>query len=199
MKIKLFASILFFMLFSVGAQAAFVGFPVPPEYNMTGTIEVVDNFNVSQGVEAVDFYPSQGDFGFNYLTIAGTGHDSEIYTSPGTYTFWTTPDSVFPTSMEISMTVGENQLGLRTFIDWNGNTYDILTVWDMVMNGDQLSLISSDMNGDGIRGYQMVTGPFAGLNVIMDATITTPVPAAIWLFGSGLLCLIGAGRRKLSS
>ena len=196
MKIKRFTSIAFFMLFSSYVQAAFVDYPIPPGYSFTGTIEVVDSLGTSQGVEPVDFNPAQGDFAFSYLDIAGFGHDSEIYTSPGTYTFWSTPDPVFPTSVELSMTLDYNQIGMRSFIDWNNNTYDILTVWDMVDSGSELSLVATDMNGDGVRGYQMVSGPLAGLNVIMDATIVTPIPAAFWLFGSGILCMAGFLRRR---
>jgi len=96
------------------------------------------------------------------------------------------------------MTVGTGQIGLRTFIDWNSNVYDILTVWDITTINNQQILTATDMDGDGIRGYQMVTGPFAGLNVTIDATVV-PVPAAAWLFASGLIGLYGFSRRHKSS
>lgn len=66
-------------------------------------------------------------------------------------------------------------------------------------------------NGDiGIGGSPMPTAPFKGYNANYDflsMTITSctsdicapspvPIPAAVWLFGSGLLGLIGAARRK---
>ncbi len=44
-----------------------------------------------------------------------------------------------------------------------------------------------------------VTDYFNGLVPVMSLTITTsavPVPAAVWLFGSGLIGLIGIARRK---
>ena len=58
---------------------------------------------------------------------------------------------------------------------------------------------------DGIGGSPMVAGPFPGFNANFDITsitvdsITTspvPVPAAVWLFGSGLLGLVGVARRR---
>ena len=57
----------------------------------------------------------------------------------------------------------------------------------------------------GIGGNPMQDGPFQGFNANFDAqslTITNysptviPVPAAVWLFGSGLLGLVGVARRK---
>jgi hypothetical protein len=65
-------------------------------------------------------------------------------------------------------------------------------------------LISGD---DGIGGSPMDNGPFSGFSANFDMTSMTldsvvpaiPVPAAVWLFGSGLLGLVGvARRRKLS-
>jgi len=59
---------------------------------------------------------------------------------------------------------------------------------------------------DGIGGSPMIDGPFTGLNVNFDigsgnsltvlSVSSVPVPAAVWLFGSGLIGLIGVARRK---
>ena len=55
----------------------------------------------------------------------------------------------------------------------------------------------------GIGGSPLRDGPFTGSNFnfeITSLTVTSvPVPAAVWLFGSGLLGLIGVARRKRSS
>jgi hypothetical protein len=68
------------------------------------------------------------------------------------------------------------------------------TVWMMA---------STDGDGDGINGTPMaVGGPFAGFNANFNATLSPapiPVPAAVWLFGSGLLGLVGIARRKKSA
>ena len=61
------------------------------------------------------------------------------------------------------------------------------------------------LSDDGIGGSPMVAGPFPGFNANFDITsihvdnIDTgviPVPAAVWLFGSGLLGLVGVARRR---
>jgi hypothetical protein len=69
-------------------------------------------------------------------------------------------------------------------------------------------LASTDANGDGIMGIPMALGgPFPGFNAnfnanlnqiadISDIPTAVPVPAAVWLFGSGLLGLVGIARRK---
>ena len=65
-------------------------------------------------------------------------------------------------------------------------------------------LATVDGDADGIMGIPMApNGPFAGFNAGFNATMaatpkpsTVPVPAAVWLFGSGLLGLVGVARRK---
>jgi hypothetical protein len=63
-------------------------------------------------------------------------------------------------------------------------------------------MASTDPDGDGVNGIAMNTGgPFAGFNANFNATMAptpdaVPVPAAVWLFGSGLLGLVGIARRK---
>jgi hypothetical protein len=60
---------------------------------------------------------------------------------------------------------------------------------------------------DGISGSPLIDGPFAGgLNINFDIgsgnsltvlnVSAVPVPAAVWLFGSGLLGLVGIAKRK---
>jgi hypothetical protein len=58
---------------------------------------------------------------------------------------------------------------------------------------------------DTIGGDPMDNGPFTGFSANFDITSvhvtsvsTVPVPAAVWLFGSGLLGLVGVARRKRS-
>lgn len=62
---------------------------------------------------------------------------------------------------------------------------------------------------DGIAGSPMTTAPFPGFNAGFDFTSITatnmgtpppiPVPAAVWLFGSGLIGLVGVARRRRQS
>jgi hypothetical protein len=80
------------------------------------------------------------------------------------------------------------------------NTTDIGTVAVGTNPSGTLPLIA-----DTIGGSPMKAGPFPGFNANFDITSVTitsyvtsavPVPAAVWLFGSGLLGLAGVARRK---
>jgi len=79
------------------------------------------------------------------------------------------------------------------------NTTDIGTVVIGTNPSGTLPLVD-----DGIGGSPMKAGPFPGFNAnfdIQSITVTNitnpvPVPAAVWLFGSGLLGLVGVARRK---
>ena len=71
--------------------------------------------------------------------------------------------------------------------------------------GDKVWMLATvDGDGDGIMGIPMAPGgPFAafnaGFNATMAPTPKVPVPAAVWLFGSGLMGLVGVARRKKSA
>jgi len=58
-------------------------------------------------------------------------------------------------------------------------------------------LVAMDGDSNFIKGYTMIDGPFQGSSIYLEGTISTiPVPAAVWLFGSGLIGLIGFAKRK---
>ena len=68
--------------------------------------------------------------------------------------------------------------------------------------GTTLGMLSLGTD-DGIGGSPMDNGPFSGYNANFDMTSVTvtnistiPVPAAVWLFGSGLIGLVGVARRR---
>ena len=75
-------------------------------------------------------------------------------------------------------------------INNNGNTRN--TVWSLVS-------VDTNQDVDDWHGSKMIDGPFIGssANFNVQANLTViPVPAAVWLFGSGLLGLLGIARGK---
>jgi len=52
--------------------------------------------------------------------------------------------------------------------------------------------VSLDGDGDGHPGIAMYSGPFLGFSAVFSGTLTAvPLPAAVWLFGSGLIAIAG--------
>lgn len=82
----------------------------------------------------------------------------------------------YGTILNNSMEVKE--VSVETFFDFFGN-------WGRVQNGDSVPLHTSNTTG-----FPVVKGNW----LVRDTVV--PVPAAVWLFGSGLIGLIGIARRK---
>ncbi len=83
------------------------------------------------------------------------------------------------------------QVAMGVLFDWNTSAgIPVLNI----LNADGSGV---DIDGDGTLGTKMAAGPFAGSPVGFAGT-AVPVPAAVWLFGSGLLGLVGVARRRRS-
>lgn len=74
-----------------------------------------------------------------------------------------------------------------------------------ILNDAGELVFQGNRHTDGLSGIAMDNGPFPGFNANFDIrtmtltgveVTTIPVPAAVWLFGSGLLGLVGVARRK---
>jgi len=58
------------------------------------------------------------------------------------------------------------------------------------------SLVFSDENTNNWNGYENLGVAGNGVYLVRESVSTVPVPAAVWLFGSGLVGLAGIARRK---
>ena len=120
---------------------------------------------------------------------AWTVHDVH-FLAPGTYTNLLGVASY-------DMTVGANQLGATMQFDWGLSTnMRIISLWEIddVSTPGVRKLRPVDADGDGIIGAAMVD-TLTGCSPVLNMTIV-PLPAAAWLFGSGLLGLVGVARRR---
>ena len=134
--------------------------------------------------------------------IGAWSADGDIVTVPGTYSMDTGISGLI-TGIE----VGTDQWFGPLFFDWGASTnIDGALVWNVTVNPDSsISLLSTDVisdlfpTGSGVPGHPSISGPTLGFAYSVDLLLTptaVPVPAAFWLFGSGLLGLLGASRRK---
>ena len=89
-----------------------------------------------------------------------------------------------------------NQVAWGTLFDWNSNPLiPVLNI--MTCTG---TTTGSTCTG---TGTAMQTPPFAGQAPAFNGVVSSdfgetviPIPAAVWLFGSGLIGLVGVARRK---
>jgi len=133
------------------------------------------------------------DYFFGYPIVA---HDVSVFWGPGTYEFDSFGDSATP-GQQIEMTVNSGQIGIHFLFDWyDNNNIDVLNVFDVTYADSNMILTSTDVDGNGIVGFTMVDGPFQGVDMATNFVVATPIPAAAWLFGSGLIGLVGFARRK---
>lgn len=93
--------------------------------------------------------------------------------------------------------------GLYTFTvppgSWGGNinlAWGAATGIDIFMAWSTDGTTSLDIDGDGIPGAHIVDGVFVGLSAnFTPGPAYVPLPAAVWLFGSGLTGLLGVAMK----
>ena len=139
-----------------------------------------------------------------FFGVVWNAHDGTTF-GPGTYTIDTVQGGVYT-----NVVVGAGQIGGHILFDWGATAdIDVINVWDVACDGTNCTYTSTDVAAgagtgantpitapDGIRGLGMIDGAFVGFNANFDFVTPVPVPAAVWLFGSGLVGLVGVARRK---
>jgi len=139
-----------------------------------------------------------GSFDFDMATGTGAGG------AMGT----TTPFFGIPWSADVlTMTAtGPGTVAADIMFHWSINDIPVTVTMAMAPNPDgTIAITTIDTEGDGIPGTAMAVGPFAGMSPEFFGTAActagcapaaVPVPAAVWLFGSGLVGLAGVARRR---
>ena len=140
------------------------------------------------------FYPTDGDINFIFEGGALGGLTLAIFDE------------------EVDFGVGPNlEVDVPELIFWDGvNTLSDIDANSLTIDGDFVLAVSDDggttWTGGDINPGSVFTHPEAnsyavqftglgGIEVVVDLA-PVPVPAAVWLFGSGLLGLVGVARRR---
>jgi hypothetical protein len=100
--------------------------------------------------------------------------------------------------------LGGREVAVGMLFNW-GAAVDIAVLQIFDCLAGTCTSVNNDGVHPGVPGTIMDNGPFAGQHatfkgitsdVFADSGEAVPVPAAVWLFGSGLVGLVGVARRK---
>lgn len=167
--------------------------------NTSGTIDIASETGTMQ-IIAKDGYVLNtiniGETGDYKMSTGGTSVGVNAYSRVFD---WFDAVPVFGTEQEmfLSSTSDFTQQGTADPVLWNASgSFDLTTaMWD---GRDHIGLTLQNT----LTAESNATGEFAWIqkkavgSEIIVSTSPIPVPAALWLFGSGLLGLVGIARRK---
>ena len=165
------------MLGTGGAQAALVNFV------LTGNVDALADSGNSYGLILGDTITATGTFDNSVLT-GGTGivsfgvsSGNSLTLNVGNYTFTAANDTNYAS--------GYPQLAL------NSGAFDWLNVVISFGTSSSFETLSSPYFDAYDDNNKLVSGTWTNLQIT-----PVPIPAAAWLFGSGLLGLLGMARRR---
>jgi len=139
---------------------------------------------------------NMGTFQSSIFSMSGSGLDLAIYSTDAF-------GAVAPSGFVDGTTIDVDFSSLRANIMYGGSTYDV-ELWPLTTSlsygiyepvGDIFNIgwtenLSLDLGG--------LLGSPATLDLSLQGSLTTvPLPAGVWLFGSGLIGLVGIARRRV--
>lgn len=182
-------ALLISMLYGSAVEAGTIG--ISGAWSFTETEPYVQYDSSGMPMYAESFSTLTGQFNFD----------------AGTVNF--DPVTLLGNNMYIEGNIVDNLNGTYTGnlnFSWSLNTYSGSILWDITDNGDNTAtVLTLDGDGDGIPGNQFLEGPFyntdfGNFSPVINGQLTSvvPIPAAVWLFSSGLIGLFFVVRKKKS-
>ncbi len=184
---KIFKTVLItiFLILSTGANAALVKWELANfQFDDGGTAygSFLYNTNTYQ-LSDIDIYTTSGSklSGRHFIATAGV--------------WGSTPDSgvLAFTDTASSNYIGAGYFRINANINFNPQPGDIVTQWLAV--GKESFCVNSDCSS----AANEITNPGESRDTIsghLVALSSVPLPATVWLFGSGLIGLVGVARHK---
>jgi len=125
----------------------------------------------------------------------------DAVTQTGTANFDPVQFKLFLTIHDVNLTQTGETVHADGLWDWSPSSFDQPISWDWTITalpGGAISFALIDTDSDGIPGTAFIDGPFPGFTMAIEGVASpVPLPAAVWLFGSGLIGFLGmAARRK---
>ena len=158
----------------------------PPGATVAAHIDTLANGTVGDGLNGV----GQINSGIPFFGFPWVADQQFTSTTVGAGT-WSGTSASGAFTYNYSLTANMTAVGL--YFDWSASVdIPVLAVFDCT---NPAACTPVDTDGDGSPGTGMVTPPFPTQTPAFSGAVV-PVPAAVWLFGSGLLGLVGVARRK---
>ena len=156
------------------------------------TIYVTDEG--STGIQSYN-YTFANDFS-GYMTI-GVSNEGDTEASSSLMTYADFASQGINMNLNLITNSGMNTSSYTNTLGENGTTGDIFSVYFLAYAGDMFSFDWEFSTSDIHPFNDFAFVEFENLSYEVIAEIqAVPVPAAVWLFGSGLLGLVGMARRK---
>ncbi|MDO8703920.1 MAG: VPLPA-CTERM sorting domain-containing protein [Sulfuricaulis sp.] len=182
-------------------------------FNFGWQAAVTGNMNVNYGNTvfslAYNFYPERFDLVYGPYYEPGTTVNTTWLTPDGTYvpTIRVFSPGTTPTGFPIKISSDTSNSTNWNFLEEiplpggaSATTWTVFLTTEMRAgatvgdrNGSALSDFSSTLSSQIVYDPNLIVASESG---VFPAMASVPVPAAVWLFGSGLLGLIGVARRK---
>lgn len=171
------------------------------QYIVTASLSIYDPYNTlidQQSARAEDLFSSSVNTGTSYLFSGTLSFPSPFPLTPG----GSGGELITLHDFEVDLDTMNTSIDrVHAQIDWYGGTFSFTQDWSSTVTDDFVNGIAYYDYGEsyypGPFGELLSNGYYAELSMTFASGVApVPVPPAVWLFGSGLLGLLGVSRMR---